>query len=230
MMDCITILAQAVETTSRTPQVSEWTVIPIDLIWQQITSLSKIEALTFISFGVVCLFYGWRIFKILVTISFALLGLFAGIYINNLLIGGNAIWLGIIFMALFAFFSIPLMRWAVSILGAAAGGVLTTGLWLACQLPEQYFWAGGLIGIVAGGMISFIIFKIAVMLFSSLGGSALIVTGMLALLYTCPQTTARVELLVFTEKWFLPAVLLLPTVVGVIVQNKFIKGAKDWDI
>ncbi len=36
--------------------------------WQLVSDLHVVEALTFISFGVVCLFYGWRIFKILVTI------------------------------------------------------------------------------------------------------------------------------------------------------------------
>lgn len=233
-MDCVTILAQAVETVEQAPQPSEWTIIPIDLMWKQITLLGKLEAFTFISFGVVCLFYGWRVFKILTIISFALFGLFIGLKTNELLVGGNAIWLGIIGAALFAFFSIPLMRWAVCILGAVAGGILTAGLWLTCELPEQYFWAGGLIGIVAGGMISFIIFKIAVMLFTSLGGGALIVTGVLSLLYQYESIqeppTENIKELFFNQNWFVPVLLLIPTAIGIIVQNKFVKGAKDWRV
>ena len=115
-MDCIAILAEAVETTT---QAAEEGIIPVDLIWEKVTSLGLLESLTFISFGVVCLFYGWRVFKILVMISFALIGLYVGAKTNEVLIGGNGVWLGIISMGLFAFLSVPLMRWGVSILGAA---------------------------------------------------------------------------------------------------------------
>ena len=60
-MNCTVILAQAVETAGQT-QAAEEAVVPIETIWQYITSLNLLEALTFISFGVVCLFYGWRVF------------------------------------------------------------------------------------------------------------------------------------------------------------------------
>lgn len=225
-MEPFTILAQAAETAAETPQAEG----AIDSIWEQITSLGLIEALTFISFGVVCLFYGWRVFKILVTISFALIGLFVGLYLNKTLIGGNAVWLGIICMVLFAVFSVPFMRWGVSILGAAAGGILAGGVWYAFKLPEQYIWAGALVGIIAGGMISFIIFKIAVMLFTSFGGSVLVVVGVLAIMYDYMATTVDVKQLIYTQKWFLPIALLVPMAVGIFCQNKFIRGSKDWSV
>jgi len=230
-MDCITILAKTAETAGQAPEAAEEAIVPIDLIWANITSLNLLEALTFISFGAVCLLHGWRVFKVLVVISFALLGLALGIIVSGKLDAENHQLLGgLIGLGLMAVLSVPLMRWAVSILGAVAGGILTAALWYACKLPEQYIWAGGLVGVVAGGMISFIIFRIAVMLFSSLGGSGLMVVGVLALLYLYPQTTEQIQELVFTEKWFLPAALMAPTLVGIIVQNKFVKGSKDWDI
>ena len=227
-MDCAVILAQAVGATNGTAESAEQAIVPIDLIWQQITSLEKLEAFTFMAFGAVCLFYGWRIFRILVAISFALIGLFVGIYTNNLLIGGNEIWLGIICMILFAAFSIPMMRWGVCLLGAAAGGVITGGAWFALNLPQQYIWAGALIGVVAGGMISFIVFKAAVMLFTSLTGSALITIGFLAIVYRYLGVAERVEELVLANTWFFPAVLAVPTMVGLVLQNRFIKGAKNF--
>jgi hypothetical protein len=229
-MDCVTILAQAVEATNGATEAAEQAVIPIDLIWQQITSLGRLEAFTFMSFGVVCLFYGWRIFKILVAISFALLGLSVGIYFNNLLIGGNEVWLGIMCMVLFAVFSIPMMRWGVCLLGAAAGGVITGGLWLAINLPQQYIWAGALVGVVAGGMISFIVFRVSVILFTSLIGSALVVVGVLAIIYHYLGVAEKVEELVLIQKWFLPTVLAGPTVIGVILQNRLVTSSKSWNI
>jgi hypothetical protein len=229
-MDYFTILAQAADSSEQAPSAAEQGIVPIDLIWNNITSLNLVEALTFISFGAVCLFYGWRVFKMLVTICFGLLGLFAGVWVNKALIGGDVIWLSIIFIAVFAFLSVPLMRWGVSALGAAAGGVLTGGAWLATGLPEQYIWAGGLIGLVAGGMISFIIFKAAVMMFTSLGGSGLMVVGILAVLYQYIGAAEKLEQLVFNHRWFLPALLIGPMALGVFLQNRFISRAKDWKV
>ena len=68
------------------------------------------------------------------------------------------------------------------------------------------------------------------MLFSSLGGSALIVTGSLALLHLYPQTSEQVHDLVFTEHWFIPVVLMVPAAVGVYLQHKLVKGSADWSL
>ena len=228
-MDCFTILAQAVESTG--PEVVEEGFVPINSIWEQITSLGLLEALTFISFGAVCLFYGWRIFKVLVVINFGLLGLVLGITITDKIVGlNNQLVGGVVGLILLAVLSVPLMRWSVCILGAMAGAILASGIWYAVGLNERYILAGSLVGIVAGGMISFIVFKIAVILFSSLWGSILVVIGSLALLYIYPRTTERVQELVFNYKWFLPLVLTLPTAAGFFLQNKFVKGSKDWDL
>ena len=223
-----TILAS---TAANTATTAEEAFVPIDMFWNQITSLSWLEALTFVSFGTVCLFYGWRVFKILVVINFGLLGLAMGMSITDRIVGlNNQLAGGLVGMGLLAVLSVPLMRWAVSILGAVAGGIITSGIWYACYLPEQYIWAGALTGFVAGGMISFIIFKAAVMLFTSLWGSGLTVVGLLALLYLYPRTSVQVHELVLTQNWFLPTAVIVPTIIGVALQNKFVKDSKDWKI
>ena len=221
MMQVALIAAQeAVEQQEAVP--------PLEIIWQHVTSLDLIEALTFISFGAVCLFYGWRIFKILVTIIFGLLGLLVGVWANEYLIAGNVIWLAMICVIFFAILSVPLMRWGVSLLGALSGGILTAGFWLAVGLPQEYVWMGGLVGLVAGGMISFIVFKIAVILFTSLGGSALMVTGLLAVLYRYMVDAMKLEAFVFDYQWFLPVAILAPMAFGIAVQHRFSKGAPEF--
>ena len=226
-MNCISILAQANTAASADVQV-----VPIDFIWEQITSLSWLQAVLAISFGVVYLLYGWRIFKILVVISFAMLGLFAGIHLGGK--AGSQMWGGVIGLAVMAGMSIPLMKWGVSILGAVAGGLLTSGLWYAFELPQMYIWAGGIVGIVAGGMISFIVFRIAVMLFTSLGGSSIVAIGVLALLHlyenNIEPATDNIQVLVFESSWFLPLMLLVPTITGMIIQNKLIKKESKWEL
>jgi hypothetical protein len=227
-MDFFTILAQ---TTTTTAEAGGEGLVPIDKFWDTITSLGWLEAFMFVSFGSVCLFYGWRVFKILVVICFGLVGLALGITVTNKIIGPtNEVLGGIACMVLFAFLSVPLMRWAVCILGAIAGGILTAGIWYASGLNEQYIWAGALVGIVAGGMISFIIFRVAVILFTSLGGSSLVIVGMLAILYLYPQTSGTVHSLVYAKKWFLPASITALTALGVVLQHRFVKNSKEWNI
>jgi hypothetical protein len=225
-MNYLLVLAQ---TTQAAETQTTQQIIPLDAFWQQITSLTQLEALTFIAFGAVCLMYGWRVFKTLVVISFALIGMYAGSLAAIKISGDNKQVIGgIIGMLVLGTLAMPLMRWAVSILGALAGGIVTAGLWYACELPEKYIWAGGLVGIVAGGMIAFIALKWAVMLFSCLGGSALLVTGVLALFHLWGQTSSQVEDLFFRQNWFLPVALIVPAVIGFAVQHKFIKRSREW--
>lgn len=225
MLHTVFVMAQqAAQEPAAQQQVS-----PLTVMWQHISKLDVVEALTFISFGVVCLFYGWRIFKILVTICFGLLGLFVGIWANEQLIGGNVIWLSMICILFFAILSVPLMRWGVSILGSISGGVLAAGATLAFGLHDQrLLLAGGLTGLVAGGMISFIVFQIAVILFTSLGGSSMVAVGLLAVLHQHldPQ---QLEIFVFDSRWFLPMMLLVPMAIGAFLQYRFIKTSQDWN-
>ncbi|MCK5175087.1 MAG: hypothetical protein KAR47_16960 [Planctomycetes bacterium] len=229
-MDYITILAAA--KNAKVP-AEDIQVVPIDFIWEQITTLTWFQAVLAISFGVVYLMYGWRIFRVLVVISFALLGMLAGIHVGKFF-NGSEIWGGVVGLLLAAFLSMPLMKWCVCILGAAAGGILTGGLWYAFELPQTYIWAGSLVGVVAGGMISFIVLKAAVMLFTSLGGSGITVVGALALLHLYETTVAspatdNIHNLVFEKDWFLPVALMVPTILGMMLQNKFIKHSHKWE-
>lgn len=220
------LMAQETAQQSAAPQP----VSPAVVMWQHVSTLDVVEALTFISFGIVCLFYGWRIFKILVTICFGLLGLLVGIWANQQLIGGNVIWLAMICIFFFSILSIPLMRWGVSVLGSVSGGILTAGATLALGLHDQrMLLAGGLTGLVAGGMISFIVFKAAVILFTSLGGSSLVAAGFLAVLHQNVDPT-KLETFVFDYGWFLPVLILVPMIIGAILQYRFIKTAQDWSV
>jgi hypothetical protein len=228
-MDSI-IISSILQIAAAAEEAAKQQPIPLEVIWKHITDLGLIEALMFISFGVVCLFYGWRIFKILVTICFGLIGLLVGVWANKYLISGNVVWLAMFCVVVFAVFSIPLMRWGVSVLGALSGGILTAGLWLAAGLPQEYVWMGGLVGLVAGGMVSFIVFKIAVMLFTCLGGSTLMVVGILAVLYDYMANREKLQSLVFDYQWFLPTMILAPMVIGIILQHRFIKTTQDWSV
>ena len=66
-MDIIAILAEQAQPTDTAAAVSTQVEISkelMNLLWTNITHFGLLEALTFVSFGIVCLFYGWRVFKV----------------------------------------------------------------------------------------------------------------------------------------------------------------------
>jgi hypothetical protein len=205
----------------------------LDMIWQQATTLTWLQAILAVSFGVIPLMYGWRIYKVLTVIGLGLLGLHIGMWLGarfDKVLAGS-----VIGAATFIVLAIPLMRWAVSILGALAGAVIAAGIWHAFSLPEEFVWAGAMTGLVAGGMISFIVFKLSVMLFTSLAGSSLIIIGVFSLIYryeTYVQDppTMHLNQLYYNNPWFLPMLLTGCTLFGIIIQLKLLGGSKEWSV
>ncbi|MHC5145840.1 MAG: hypothetical protein ACYSOK_01895 [Planctomycetota bacterium] len=205
--------------------------------YEIVSEMHWFYALLLLSVGVVYILYGWRIFRALVVISFGFIGLFLGLLSADKISTNDhaLLWGGIIGMALFAAIAVPLMKWCVSVLGAVAGGILTSGVWIALGLADTYLPAGFIVGFIAGGMISFIMLKVAVMLFTSLGGSLIMTTGLLSLLYqydihiSSPMTFYSYNL-ILTHQWFLPIALILPTLGGMAVQNKLIKNSPKFEI
>ena len=202
----------------------------LDYIWQQTSLLTWLQAVIGIAFGVIILMYGWKIYKTLTVIGFGLLGLFLGQWVGTLL--QKPLPGAIIGCALLVILAIPLMRWAVAILGAVAGAILAAGIWHSCNLPQEFVWAGALTGFVAGGMISFVVFKLSVMLFTSLAGTSLIVIGVLSLIYqyeNMPGRPATMHLnhLYYDNPWFLPLLLTGGTILGILIQLRSGKGSKE---
>lgn len=228
MLNTFSILAQA--TNVNEPRAVESSIVPILKIWEHIRTVGVPEALMFIAFGIICMFYGWRIFKALTIMAFALIGLFIGALISQKInLPDNPI-PPVLTAIVLGIASLPLMKWAVGILGALAGAVLTGSIWFAMKLPDEYLWAGALIGLIAGGMISFIVFKIAIILFTSIGGSSMLVSGVLALLCHYSQTVEKTQELFLGPRWFIPVALIVPVLISIFWQNRFAKKSPEWSV
>jgi hypothetical protein len=203
-------------------------IITAQTFWQQIASLGLREALVLIAFGAVCIFYGWRIFRVLVVITCAVIGMVLGMRFGIRF--GSQVWGGVLGLLLFGIIAFPFTKWAVSIMGALAGGFVTAGIWYACGLPNDLIWAGALMGVIAGGMISFIIFKISVMLFTCLAGITMLIIGVFALFNLYPPSSQTIHDLVLGHRWFMPVALILPTMGCMFLQNKLIKDGSSFSL
>ena len=237
-MNFLLILAQTGKTAAQNDYTqvdygTRYVLEALDKIWQQATALSWQQAVMAIAFGIIPLMYGWRIYKLLTVIGLGLLGLYIGIWLGAQV--DKALLGAILGAALFTILAIPLMRWAVCVLGAIAGGVIAAGIWHACNLPQEFVWAGALIGVVAGGMVSFVVFKLSVMLFTGFAGTSLVIIGAFSLIYRYetfvqdPPTT-HLNNLYYNNPWFLPLLLIVGTILGIILQFRFLKGSKDWSV
>lgn len=236
-MNFISLLAVAEEQAAPASKPLMDVIEAKDYLWNQISDLHWLTAMLILSVGVVYLLYGWRIFRVLVVISFGFIGLFMGMIIGDkAFVSEHALlWGGIIGMTIFAFIAIPLMKWCVSILGALAGGILTSGIWIAFDLADTYLLAGFLVGFITGGLISFIMLKVSVMLFTSFGGALIMVSGLLGLLHqydilVASPPSSYAYNFIYVNQWFLPAALTLTTGIGMYLQNKFIKQAPKFEI
>jgi hypothetical protein len=236
-MDVMSLLAVVTEEAAPAAQPVLDVAAAKTFLWNQISGMHWLYALMMLSVGIVYLLYGWRIFRVLVVISFGFIGLFLGMLSGDkFFVSDHAIlWGGIIGMGLLAAMAVPLMKWCVSMLGAMAGGILTSGIWIAFGLSETYLPAGFIVGFIAGGLISFIMLKISVMLFTSLGGALILISGLLALIHAYdlnvsnPVTSFAYDL-IYTYQWFLPVALITVTSIGIALQNKFIKQSPKWEI
>jgi hypothetical protein len=76
----------------------------------------------------------------------------------------------------------PLLKYAVAVCGGLVGFAIGMVVWAFADQPVGMAWAGGLMGMVMLGMLSFVLFKTSVILFTSLEGAALFVFGACAVL------------------------------------------------
>jgi hypothetical protein len=180
----------------------------------------------FLAFGVVFIIYGWRIYKALVVINLAAIGLGVGVFLGQKL--GSGLWGGLMGATVLGIASFACMRYSIALLGGLAGALFGAALWRIATLPDPLIWAGGLAGLVTGALLSFSSGKASIMLFSCTQGSALAVVGALALLHDYPQLTETLTDAIYAHMFLLPVLLLAPTVTGIYMQRKLWQADSGW--
>ena len=200
--------------------------LQIDTLWDFIVKTSWIQAIFAVAFGIIYLIYGWRVFKALVVINFALLGVFLGRYLGGKI--GSDIWGAIMGATIFGIVSWPFMKYAVSALGAVAGAVLGAALWRTFNLPTNLIWSGALVGLITGGFLAFSSFKMSIIFFTSLQGSAFIMIGALALLHDYPNFGTQLSDTIRSNVYLLPLLLVCPTFAGILFQQHLLRHEEDW--
>jgi hypothetical protein len=167
--------------------------------------------------GIVYLLFGFQIFKILVLANAAVVGAYFGAYLGK---EGDAATIGAVICAVgAAAIAWPTMKYAVALMGGIFGALMGASVWHAVGLDPNVVWAGALVGLVSFGMLSFVLFRGSVMMYTSLQGAFMLVFGILGLIYqyhdAANQTTDHLKL----QPFLLPASIFIPALIGLIFQQ-----------
>ncbi len=123
----------------------------------------------------------------------------------------------------------PLMKWAVAIMGGVVGAAIGASVWRSAGLDPAFAWAGAMTGLVGFGMLSFILFRGSIMMYTSLQGSVMLVFGLLGLIYKYHQVAPQVTNGLTVNALVMPMTILIPAIIGVIFQqaNTAADGKKE---
>ena len=212
---------QAVQTFSTTQPwmkvPGHWPVQGDLLTWCQ--TMGPGTAAVLVLAGIVYLVFGVQIYKALVTVNAAAVGVWLGAFLGQKAGSQHAGTLMIVGGITFAAIAWPLMKWAVAVMGGVYGALLGASLWRAIGLPDEFAWSGGMIGLVGFGMLSFILFRGSVMMYTALQGSVMLVFGLLGLLFKYPDLAPRVFAFATSRPFLLPVCIFVPALLGLIYQQ-----------
>ncbi len=154
-----------------------------------LANLGPFEAVGLALAGLAFVVYGFRYFKAFVLVDSAVLGAMVGGYLGSLGQSTNLPLLmgmgGAVTLVVLGWYA---MRYAAAVFSALAGGVLGFGLWhvVAAMLGNdgmlRQAWAGGLVGVIALGLLALVAFRPTVMVFTALQGAVMIVSGVCSIL------------------------------------------------
>lgn len=188
----------------------------IDMLhWCQ--SLTPLTGVLLMAGGILYLVFGWSIYRVLISANAAVIGGFLGAMVGEPLGSMTAgIVLGAFILGIVAW---PVMKYSVAVTGGLFGAAVGAALWRTIGLQPAYSIAGAAIGLIFLAMLSFIIFRTSVILFTSFQGSIMFVAGLLALTYKYPEVAPRLTRLMVDQPYVLPMGIFIATVVGHVYQH-----------
>ena len=162
---------------------------------------------------------GYMLFKLLVVLNVAALGAWGGWYVADGFghpLAGLAV--GGILAGAMAW---PAMRYTVALCAGLVGFAVGVAVWRSLGLLDAYAPAGGLIGAVFLSMLSFALFKLSIITFTSVQGAAMLAAGALGLLMKYDAVAEPVERFADAQPVALPVALLVVAVVGLLFQQHY---------
>lgn len=197
---------------------------PNDLL-DALGQLPFVGAAMIVIVGLLCVFNGYRWHKWVVAVLAFLAGLGIGKILSVQMGESNVVALAI--GVLCAIVATPLLRFAVAIFGGVTGAFIGANTWTAVSFgPPEAHWAGALIGFILVAMASFMIFKLVVVLFTSVGGAAMVVFGTISLLMLVPDWEPAIRSGLADNQLMIPLLVAIAAVGGFVLQQARVQEAE----
>ncbi|MGC8624607.1 MAG: hypothetical protein ACP5VQ_05020 [Phycisphaerae bacterium] len=192
--------------------------------WSQLLWLWDLALLLL---GFVFLFTARRTYRTLIMANCAALGWYLAMFLAHWswIAGAVAALIGTVLGVLL----VPMMRIALFILGAIAGGAVGVALWHVYKQSPDYRWVPAMLGVIVLGIAGLYIFDIMAVLFCTLEGSILIVIGATGLIlrYGTANLRHAYAVKISSHPINLLAVIIGITCIGLLVQLSFTTASKD---
>ena len=175
-------------------------------------------AVILIAAGIIFLLWGYYAFKALVTLNAAAMGAWLGTMLGKE--AGGALPAACIGAFIGAAVAWPLMKYAVAVMGGVIGMTVGMCVWRSAGLDPNFAAAGGGMGMIFFGMLSFILFRTSVMLFTSAQGAVMLIFGVLGLVFKINGfDTHVIDTKLAGSPMLMPIVVGFAAIAGLLYQN-----------
>lgn len=191
---------------------------------EMLSDVPLVAASMVVVVGALCVFNGYRWHKWVVII----LAFMAGLGLGHLLAQrmGQSVVVAIAIGVLTATVATPMLRWTVALFGGLTGAFLGANAWtLANANPPGAQWAGACMGFIAMALLSFVVFRVVVVAFTSIGGAAMVVLGSIALMFHVPAWQEGLRSGLTSNANLVPLLVTVAAVAGFVIQESRVRGA-----
>ena len=182
------------------------------------STLPMVGAVIVTAVGAACVFQGYKWHKAIVVVLALMLGFGVGRMISAEV--GKSMVVAVALGILLAAIASPLLKYTVAFFAGVAGAGIGATLWTFLNPDEASLaWAGGGMGFIALALMSFLFFRTVVILFTSVGGAAMLVIGATGLLLQIESVQQAVREQVTVHPGVLPLLVATAAVVGIVYQQ-----------
>lgn len=171
----------------------------------------------FICVGLLSVLNGYRWYRWIVMI----VAFLAGMGLGKLFMGSMEVNLIVVACvgALAAVVAWPMMKYAVTACGGLAGAFIGANVWTAADLPAETHYAGALIGLIAAGMLSFILYRVVIVMMTCVTGALAVAIGVITILMHIESLAAVLRQDFVANPLIIPMVVLVTAVFGFVIQQ-----------
>lgn len=188
-----------------------------------LSNVPIIAASMIIIVGLLCVINGYRWHKwVVVILAFA-----GGLGLGQLLSVqmGKSTVVAVAIGALCAIVATPLLKIAVAIFGGLTGAFIGANAWTAIGMSgAESHWPGTIMGFAILAMASFMLFRLVVVLFTSVGGAAMIVFGSISLLMIVPDWEPTIRASLSENRLLIPLLVTVAAVGGFVIQHSRVRA------